>query len=141
MGQLPTGILGLIINPIGYLAEHVSSEQAAREYASSHSPSGGINLDSITQTGFITDRQHWIDGCTEGVKSRDSLYTRSKVAGNCAAQFDQNSITQDVNNALQKRAIDEQAANKATVAQNTKYILYLIAAFLFVGLILYLFLS
>jgi hypothetical protein len=133
--------LSSFFNPIAYAGQHVSVTKAADQYATEHSPSAAINLESVTEVSFKEDRQHWIEECAGFLKARDFGYSRANCITACARKFDQDSINEEAKNAIAKRAITEKAEVQANTAKNTQVIVILIAAFLLAGLLIYLFFS
>lgn len=132
---------GVIFNPVGYQAQHVSISEAARRYAAKNPPSRNISAETETEVTFTQSRQRWIDGCAGAIKGQDVGYSKANAERACAAKFDADGITAKVRNAIQQRAIVEKAEVQAKAEQNNKTALFVIIGFLLAGLLIYLFIS
>lgn len=131
---------GLVFNPVGYMAQRVPVEQASRDYAKKNPPSAGL-LSGMDEVTFKEYRQSYIDQCAGKLKSDDVGKSLANASRNCAARFDESSQVRQLRADIQEQANNDRSFVLGQSLQNRNTLILLIAAFLIVGLLLYLFLS
>ena len=141
MASTKNSIMGIILNPVGYVFQHTSIHKEADKYAAAHPPGAGLNPATETEVSFAQNRQGWIDGCAGTLRSIDAGYSKAECQTNCAGKFDGDPGVISVRNSLQQHAIVEKQQIQAQTESNNKKAILLIIGILLAGLLLYLFLS
>ncbi len=132
---------GVIFNPVGYMAQHKSVEDASHDYARANPPGQGLDLDSVTEIRYKTYRQDWVQQCSGTLKAQDVGYSLANATRNCQARFDEDDTAAQVAQILTDRDIQEKADAQAKLAKAKKTILIIIAATVIAAVFIYLFLS
>lgn len=129
--------LGIIFNPVGYMAQRKSPEKAAQEYAFKNPTSILINKED-NELSFKEDARNWIDACAAKLKSDDVGKSLANCQKACEAAFYSDSNVVYIQDYLVQQAEAEKAAVQAKIEDGLKTVTLIIGAFIFVGLIAYL---
>lgn len=117
----------IIANPAGYSAQRKSPSEAARIYASQHSPSQFLKI-SYDELSFKENRNKWIDGCASKLKSDDVGKSIANCRNACAGEYDRAAETLTKSGSIITTELIAQQQKEDEVARQKKILMMVMIA-------------